>query len=175
MSGAEAVIGIPRRENDLKRTYTMAASPMGSVSWEEYSGEALREWSMLLSDSSRPEADFQRFLEDNPSFVPCNWGELPLDQYYVPGESQPVEGHHGPLNSALITQPRLTGLDGKTPDFLWLIRDSGTVYAVLIEIETPTKRWFTEKGHPRRPPPPSLTSSRNLWDGITLLAEGMPL
>lgn len=77
-----------------------------------------------------------------------NWGEFPLEQYYVSGESQPVEGHHGPLNSALVTQPRLTGLDGKTPDFLWLTRDSGTVYAVLIEIETPTKRWFTKKGHP---------------------------
>lgn len=132
----------------LERTYVMAANPVPPMSWKAYCETASKEWAALLGEPDRSEADFQRFLEDNPSFVPCNWGEFPLDQYYVPETSQPVEGHHGPLNSALVSQPRLTGMDGKTPDFLWLTRDSGTVYAVLIEIERPDKRWFTDQGHP---------------------------
>jgi hypothetical protein len=42
---------------------------------------------------------------------------------------------------ALISQPPLSGLGGKVPDFCWLAADSAHLTAVLIEIETPAKSW----------------------------------
>lgn len=55
-------------------------------------------------------------------------------------------GGHGPFPGAVISQPVLPGFSRKIPDFLWLARDSATVYAVLIEIEDPAKSWATSAG-----------------------------
>lgn len=55
---------------------------------------------------------------------------------------------HSAFPCALITQPRLPGFKAKVPDFLWLATDSLNQYAVLIEIEAPTKRMFTKAGTP---------------------------
>jgi Domain of unknown function (DUF4263) len=40
----------------------------------------------------------------------------------------------------------LPGLRRPTPDFMWINKDSGCVMAVLVEIEKPSKLWFTAKG-----------------------------
>jgi hypothetical protein len=42
----------------------------------------------------------------------------------------------------------LQGLGTKVPDFMWIAADSGTIYPILIEIESPRKRWFTNQGKP---------------------------
>lgn len=76
---------------------------------------------------------FQEFFEENPGFLPGAFG--------IYGESV-----HLSYNSALITKPSLKGLKSKTPDFLWIASDSGTVYPTFIEIETPSKRWFRKDG-----------------------------
>jgi len=53
---------------------------------------------------------------------------------------------HGPFPCALIAQPPLKGLTGRTPDFLWISRDSSFLNPVFIEIEDPDKKWLTDKG-----------------------------
>lgn len=55
---------------------------------------------------------------------------------------------HPAFPCALITQPLLPGFQAKRPDFLWLAADSLNTYAVLLEIEAPTKRMFTKVGTP---------------------------
>jgi hypothetical protein len=43
---------------------------------------------------------------------------------------------------AVISKPKLPGLSDREPDFMWIATDSGSVYPILIEIETPHKPWF---------------------------------
>jgi len=54
-----------------------------------------------------------------------------------------MSGWH-PWPGALITQPRLTGIVAKVPDFCWLAADSVNLTAILVEIETPAKSWQQE-------------------------------
>ena len=42
----------------------------------------------------------------------------------------------------MIAKPKLPGLSDREPDFMWMATDSGSLYPVLIEIETPHKPWF---------------------------------
>ncbi|HST68175.1 MAG TPA: Shedu anti-phage system protein SduA domain-containing protein [Solirubrobacterales bacterium] len=83
---------------------------------------------LLLGEQRDDEAVFQRWLEQHPAFVPGARG--------AGGNSG-----HDPWPGALITQPRLTGIIGKVPDFCWLATDSAELTAVFVEIETPAKRW----------------------------------
>ncbi len=62
------------------------------------------------------------------------------------GQSMSGPTGHSAYPAALITQPRLPGFDERIPDFLWIAKDSLHVYAVLIEIEAPTKRIFRQDG-----------------------------
>lgn len=106
------------------------------MAWAEYERLMLNEWQNLMTSSQRSKEDaFQHFLEANPSMIPGAF-------------SLPLPSGHYPFPQAVISQPILRGLGTKVPDFLWLASDSGTLYPVLIEIENPTKRWFTEKGYP---------------------------
>ncbi|HEU4557639.1 MAG TPA: Shedu anti-phage system protein SduA domain-containing protein, partial [Longimicrobium sp.] len=57
-------------------------------------------------------------------------------------------GYHGPLFDAVFSQPELPGFRAKRPDFLLFEQDSARIYAVLIEIEAPAKRWTTNNGTP---------------------------
>ncbi len=134
----------PPTEPPMKKTYEMFPAPPPPMAWEEYVAKASAEWDALKANSTALEAEYQDFLERNPAFVPCSWGEF-------------VEGHHGPFPSALISQPVLSGMHSKRPDFLWITRDSGSIYIVLIEIETPRSRWFAKAGHPHA----DLTKARN--------------
>jgi hypothetical protein len=53
-----------------------------------------------------------------------------------------------PVRAALITKPALQAAVQRVPDFMWLGCDSATLYPTLIEIETPQKRWFNNRGVP---------------------------
>jgi Domain of unknown function (DUF4263) len=65
----------------------------------------------------------------------------------VPGASGVgMKGKLGPIHDAVITQPVLPGLERPQPDFMWIHTDSVRVLAVLVEIEKPSKRWFTKDG-----------------------------
>ncbi|WP_339131509.1 Shedu anti-phage system protein SduA domain-containing protein [Streptomyces sp. f51] len=103
------------------------------VTWEEYEPWVMAEWRRLL-DSSPAELEVQRFLEQHPSLLP--------------GAGDDVgRGHHGSCWGAVITQPSLKGVSHeRVPDFMWVRSDTATVYALCIEIEAPSKPWFTLDG-----------------------------
>jgi hypothetical protein len=87
-------------------------------------------WRRLLdSPASRDEALVHAFLERHPSLLPGSFS--------VDGTSG-----HAPYPDALISKPKLPGLSTREPDFMWIATDSGSCYPILIEIETPHKRWF---------------------------------
>ena len=93
------------------------------------------EWERVkLTDD---ESVAQRFLEKHVALLPGAFGDI------GPG------GHHGPLYSSIFRLPPLRGLDAKRiPDFMWISRSTVNVTPVCIEIERPTKPWFTSSGQP---------------------------
>lgn len=104
--------------------------------WDEYSRQVETAWHDLLnSDEGKAEAGIQAFLETHPCLVPG-------------GQSMSGPSGHSAYPAALITQPRLPGFNARVPDFMWIATDSGTTYAVVVEIEAPTKRWFRKDGTP---------------------------
>ena len=105
------------------------------MAWGDYERQILEVWNRLLDSVAVSEADIQNFLEDHPSMVPGAFG--------MNGPSG-----HSPYPAALIAQPKLPGFSDRVPDFMWLASDSGTNYAVMVEIETPQKRWFNRSGAP---------------------------
>lgn len=36
----------------------------------------------------------------------------------------------------------------RIPDFLWIATDSCNIYPIFVEIERPSKNWFTVSGQP---------------------------
>ena len=114
----------------------MHPNPVPAMSWADYSKVVSDEWAQLInSDESREEAKIQRFLESHPCMVP---GAFRLNSWHS----------HSPYTSFVIAQPPLQGIGAKVPDFMWIAGDSETLRPVLVEIETPDKRWFTKAGHP---------------------------
>lgn len=114
------------------------AEDLGSGPWSSGIGSYMEllhaQWRRLID--SREAADerlLQAFLERHPSLLP---GSHTVDH----------SSGHWPFPFAVISQPRLPGLSTKIPDFMWIASDSASVYPVLIEIETPHKRWFHSKG-----------------------------
>ncbi|WP_261342730.1 DUF4263 domain-containing protein [Aureliella helgolandensis] len=83
-----------------------------------------------LLDSKPSESAVQDFLERHPSLVPGAW---------TPG----TKSGHPPFCNVLITQPKLPGFEARIPDFLWISRHSGSMYAAMVEIERPSKTLFT--------------------------------
>lgn len=99
--------------------------------WERYQKILTNKWKNLLDNyKSKKEGAFQDFFERHPCMLPWTYGIF-------------SRGAHGMFPTALISQPILSGLKSKIPDFMWLARDSSAVYAVLIEIEDPNKPWAT--------------------------------
>jgi len=121
---------------DLKPTYKIEIPPEPEMDWNVFERLILDEWHKLLNRSPEPstEKEIQHFLEQYPSMVP---GAFNL----VGNES----GHY-PWLCGLISQPVLPSFDHRKPDFMWLALNSDTVEPVLIEIEAPGKRWWTEAG-----------------------------
>lgn len=87
---------------------------------------------LLESEESRDERVLQHFFEAHPHYLP---GARTLD----------TNSSHHPWPHAVISQPALPDLSTKFPDFMWIASDSAFLYPVLIEIETPWKRWFQVK------------------------------
>jgi hypothetical protein len=105
------------------------------MAWSTYERNAQTELAELI-DADPSEPTVQRFLEENPPFVP---GVSP----FITG------GGHGPWLDAVITQPPLQGLGKRVPDFMWIMRDSAFLIPVLVEIEAPGKPWFVGGDNPR--------------------------
>ncbi|MBK8595321.1 MAG: DUF4263 domain-containing protein [Holophagales bacterium] len=117
-------------------TYLMASNAPPPLGWQDYADGLLVEWHALLS-TTPPEREIHRFLERHPSMVP--------GAFTTAGVS---ESGHFPEPPGLITEPPLSGLTRRVPDFLWIAVDSATISPVLIELERPEKRWFTAAGTP---------------------------
>ena len=102
----------------------------GAPDADSYNAFLMKRWQALLdSEDSRDERLVHEFLERHPSLLP---GSHSMD-----GDS----GHPSfPL--AVISRPKLPGLSDREPDFMWVATDSGSLYPVLVEIETPHKAWF---------------------------------
>jgi hypothetical protein len=117
-------------------SYEMARDAPPPFAWPAYKRAVRGQLSNLLKSGVCDERTYHRFLELHPSVLPWFYGTFGA-------------GHHGLIHGSIITQPRLPALRGKQPDFMMITHDSGSVYAVLVEIESPCKRWFTGKGQPR--------------------------
>ena len=117
----------------LEKSYQITVPPEHAMTWDTYVEIVNQEWQALLANTGSTEKDFQGFFERHTCCLP---------QMY------PVfkRGAHGPYPGAVISQPVLPGFSRKVPDFLYITRDSATVYAVLIEIEHPAKPWATSAG-----------------------------
>jgi hypothetical protein len=93
--------------------------------WIQQGAEELRQ--LLKGEGRSDEPILQHWLEEHPAFVPFFDG--------------PDRSGSPPWPGAVITQPRLTGIVGKVPDFCWIAADSAYLTAVLVEIEVPAKPW----------------------------------
>lgn len=103
------------------------------MQWPDYERRLTAEWNHLLSIDPA-EGAIHTFIEKHPCMLPGAF-------------SFPASGSY-PVRAALITKPPLQSTTRRVPDFMWLAADSATLYPVLIEIETPAKRWFTGRGIP---------------------------
>jgi hypothetical protein len=119
----------------LIKQYEIVEDASKPISWERYENEAISCYRELLKSNSDNEAAFQEFFENNPAMLPGAYG--------FHGESG-----HAPFNNVLITKPRLQGISLFVPDFLWISMDSCTISPIFIEIEKPSKNWFTGGGQP---------------------------
>ncbi|MDD1685582.1 Shedu anti-phage system protein SduA domain-containing protein [Methanoregula sp.] len=105
------------------------------MEWKDYEQLILSEWQKLLDGTPAPtEKEMQHFLEQYPSMVPGAFNLIGC------------ESGHYPWLCGLISQPILPSFDHRKPDFMWLSLNSATIEPVLIEIEAPNKRWWTESG-----------------------------
>lgn len=130
--------GVVNRESDDTRKVSIHEPDLDSarpspIEWEKYRLESKVKWDALLAENPE-EGEVQKFLEENPSFVPGAGGAYNT-------------GHHSPMGGVLFTQPELKGLGRKkVPDFMWISKTSNVITPVLIEIERPDKRWFNSDG-----------------------------
>jgi hypothetical protein len=130
--------------NPFEFTYELARDSPPPVAWDDYERQALSDWRTLLaSPEAADEAALHRFLEQNPAFVPGAF-------------SFPTSGH-GPAHSGVFSKPPLQGIGNRIPDFMWLATATDSIFPVLVEIESATKRWFTAAGQPRA----EFTQARN--------------
>jgi hypothetical protein len=108
----------------------VAASAPGPPDVEVYNELLMAQWRALLeSPESRDESLVHNFLEQHPSLLPGS--------HSVDGDSG-----HSPFPMSVISKPKFPGLSDREPDFMWIATDSDSLYPILIEIETPHKRWF---------------------------------
>jgi hypothetical protein len=109
------------------------AAGIDQPSWDRYTYLLIRQWHALLDTPiSTQEQLLHEFIERHPSLLPG---------------SDSVDGTSGhlPFPMAVISKPKLPGLSDRQPDFMWIATDSVALYPILIEIETPHKKWFHER------------------------------
>lgn len=115
----------------LAKTYTITQNAPPPMSSEDYHSWIDLHWkNLLMSDPTEPAV--QEFLERHPVLVPGAFG------------AKGLSSGHSPFPSALISQPRLYGYQGRIPDFLWLSINSNQLSPVFIEIERPSKKIFLQ-------------------------------
>lgn len=112
----------------FEKTYKIESGP-DPMSWIEYKGILDNTWRSLLKSNNTDERAYQDFLECHPCYIPGPFGLI--------GTSG-----HTPYPSAVISQPFLPDYTRKVPDFMWIARNSTTIYPILIEIESPSKKFF---------------------------------
>ncbi len=86
----------------------------------------LKEWEDLLANCNN-ESDVQRFIERHPFILPGLW-----------------DYHHGPIWDVIVSQFPL-GAD-YVADFAFLTSNSGILQYTFVEIESPKKPIFTQRG-----------------------------
>ncbi|WP_167972760.1 Shedu anti-phage system protein SduA domain-containing protein [Lentzea indica] len=121
--------------------YEVVTDGPPALSWDDYSEEVIQEWAIFLKRPPANEREVHKFLEKHPCLVPGHdafVGATPENYFHPPN----------PLRQMLVSQPPLPGITKKVPDFLWLPNDSQTQWAVMVEIEDPKKRWFTDRCQP---------------------------
>lgn len=118
----------------LRKTYKLKRGPL-AINIDKYARDQNKKFRSLLKEVPE-ENRIQRFLEENPSFVPGAW------------TSGSKSGHY-PLHCALVSQPILRGPPMFVPDFMWISTHSLGWYPTLVEIENPKKKIFTKAGIPR--------------------------
>lgn len=105
------------------------------MQWAEYQSIIEAEWKALLERTPPPEErDIQQFMQMHPSMVPGAFG--------IRGGTS---GHY-PLYGTVIAQAVLPSYNNRRPDFMWLANDSEKDEPLLVEIESPGKKWWTESG-----------------------------
>ncbi len=120
--------------DEIERNYEIVTAPTAARSEADYSRDASRALRELLGSGECREAPYQTLLENYPILLPATDPIIDAGQNgFFPG---------------VITQPPLSGLRAKIPDFAVISWDSGTLYIALIEIESPCKNWSTRNGDP---------------------------
>ena len=118
----------------IDKKYNTVPDAPAPISWDDYFQSSYNEYQLLLQTCGNDESAFQHFFERNPSFVP--------GAFKLFGTS----GHY-PFTQSVVAEPRLDGgLFTRIPDFIWLAQDSLFFTPVLIEIERPNKKTFTDRG-----------------------------
>jgi hypothetical protein len=121
---------------DLTKRYEIETDSPPAMAWDEYEVKVQTEWTALLNSArGQDEKPIQAFLETHPCMVPG-------------AQSMSGPSGHFAHPMALIRQPILPGFSHKIPDFMWIATNSAKIYAVLIEIEAPKKKWFNRDETP---------------------------
>lgn len=120
-------------------SYQFTISPPKPIDENLYEKRLMTDFRKLLEVDGDYEKSFQIFLEQNPCLVPGSKSEFTM-----------CGSGHGPVYDALISQPRINGLELRYPDFLWLSYDSAVFSPVFIEIEAPNKKYFNKDKTPTR-------------------------
>ena len=113
----------------------MIENPPQPMGWDEYEQRLSQGWNYLL-DSDPSEKEVQAFLEKHPCLIPGA------------SKMSGLKSGHYSFPNAVISQPRLQGIEVRQPDFMCLSTNSLEFEPVLIEIERPGKRWFNSSGDP---------------------------
>lgn len=121
-------------------TYEFTKDAPKIIDKKIYAEKAKKEFEKLLGNFASDESKFQDFFEKNPHFVPGSRDE-------VSGLGVGGSGHQ-PHLLCLITQPKISGIIKRQPDFMWLASDSVYFSPVIIEIEAPSKKYFKKDGTP---------------------------
>ncbi len=117
-----------------EKTYEITRAPVPPATWEDYSGQAMHELTALLDSGECEEKAYQQLLEVYPALIP--------------GTHPAIDAGQNGFFPGVISQPKLTGLQSRIPDFAVISWDSGTLYVAFIELESPCKRWATDGGLP---------------------------
>ena len=117
----------------MQKTYEIVEPSAPAMRTQEYIRYVMSELRTLLDADEGNERRYQELLEEHPCLVPG--ANLATDV-----------GGNGLYPPGVITQPRLSGLKSRIPDFCIISHDSGSVYATLVEIESPSKHWANKNG-----------------------------